>query len=314
MTPTDTPADIITAYVNDVARRLPAKQRNDVGFELRTLLEDQLREHAGDAGRLPDEAMTLDILRAFGPPDEVAARYGKPGLTIIEPVYADRFIKLAWGGLALQWLLTFPMIFGYGDALIGLSRWWLSWGIGAFWWPGFLVTAAIIAAWARRRWPTTNTWHPKIVDRDRINRSLTALGAGLIITAAAFMAMLPSIIAAIFPPAAQPAFVFDQQFWTTRAPWILPLWGAHAALLVWLVAHGRWTPRARWIEAAINLAVCAVLAWWMAAGPVFEAPNTDSSTKAAFGLIIVLVVIQLVLMLRRAMSGVRPPAALAGRA
>lgn len=308
-----TPTEMIAAYADDVARRLPAKQRNDVGFELRTLLEEQLRERAGDAGRLPDEAMALQMLREFGAPDEVAARYGGPGLVIVEPVYAGRFVKLAFGGLALQWLLTLPTVFVAEDWLLALSRWWMSYGLGAFWWPGFLVISAIIAAWARRRWPVVNTWRPKIVDRDLVNRSLTAMGAGLLLTVVALMVVLPAIIASAMPRAALPYFSFDQEFWTQRAPFILPLWAAHFVVLGFLIVRGRWTRNLRLAEVVINLLVCAVMIWWIAAGPIFATPTTDSTTKSIMGLVVAMIALDLGLKLRRWLGRVRPPDEIAGR-
>ena len=45
------PEALIEAYVVDVMRRLPRKQRNDVGFELRALLTESLRGRAADTGR-----------------------------------------------------------------------------------------------------------------------------------------------------------------------------------------------------------------------------------------------------------------------
>ena len=74
MTASPTPEMLIDAYVEGVARRLPTRLRNDVGFELRALLLEDLRERAADAGRPADEPMALDLLRAFGKPEDVASR------------------------------------------------------------------------------------------------------------------------------------------------------------------------------------------------------------------------------------------------
>jgi len=49
--------DLIEAYVTDVARRLPRAQRNDVAFELRALLREELQARAEGAGRDADPAM-----------------------------------------------------------------------------------------------------------------------------------------------------------------------------------------------------------------------------------------------------------------
>ena len=76
--------DLIESYVIDVAVQLPRKQRNDVAFELRALLNEGLQDKAEAAGRHVDATMATEFLRAFGRPADVAARY-RPTLTIIDP-------------------------------------------------------------------------------------------------------------------------------------------------------------------------------------------------------------------------------------
>lgn len=56
-----TATEVLDAYVRDVARYLPRAHRNDVAFELRALLEDELRARAEADGRAPDEAMVGGI-------------------------------------------------------------------------------------------------------------------------------------------------------------------------------------------------------------------------------------------------------------
>ena len=84
--------------------RLPRAQRNDVAFELRALLHEELQGKAEDAGRAVDAAMALEFLRAFGRPADVAARY-RPTLTIIDPSDGRRFLFATIVGLALIWSL-----------------------------------------------------------------------------------------------------------------------------------------------------------------------------------------------------------------
>src|SRR5690349_2515983 len=103
------PEALIEAYVVDVMRRLPAKQRNDVGFELRALLTESLRDRAADAGRTADGAMALELVREFGQPDDVAARYHSPGPPIIPPAHTRSFVWATVIGIALQWAVSLPL-------------------------------------------------------------------------------------------------------------------------------------------------------------------------------------------------------------
>lgn len=79
------PNDVIEAYVLDVMRRVPGKDRNDIGLELRGLLAEMLAERARAEGRAADDAMVLALLRGFGTPAEIAARYRPAGTVIIPP-------------------------------------------------------------------------------------------------------------------------------------------------------------------------------------------------------------------------------------
>ena len=97
--------DVIESYVTDVALQLPRKQRNDVAFELRALINEGLQDKAEETGRAIDAAMATEFLNAFGHPEAVAARY-RPALTPGQNGYAaDRMsgvVKLAaekagWG-------------------------------------------------------------------------------------------------------------------------------------------------------------------------------------------------------------------------
>lgn len=65
--------ELIERYIHEIGRRLPAKTRNDVQQELRSLLNESLQERLENGGS-PDE-VAAQLLIEFGPPDQVAARY-----------------------------------------------------------------------------------------------------------------------------------------------------------------------------------------------------------------------------------------------
>ena len=160
------PHEVIDAYVNDVAARLPRAKRNDVAMELNALLQEELQGKADESGRAADEAMALELVRAFGSPEKVADRYRTPSFTIIPPTGTNQFVALALGGLGLQWLVTLPPAWQHafipGREFVSIGAWWTSHGLGAFWWPGFMVVLAIIASWVRekRGAPEVSQWRP----------------------------------------------------------------------------------------------------------------------------------------------------------
>jgi hypothetical protein len=65
------------------------------------------------------------------------------------------------------------------------------------------------------------------------------------------------------------------------------------------VCLGRWRPWIREAEIVHNLALCIVLTWAVAAGPVFTATPTDRAVKGAASLIILVTLIDLARRTRR---------------
>jgi hypothetical protein len=159
---------VIESYVTDVAVRLPRKQRNDVAFELRALLNEDLQAKAEALGRAADADMAIELLRHFGGPSDVAARY-RPTLTIIDPADGHNFLRAAVAGLAVIWCLGLlmrlqqPIDSGW-NVLGALGQWWAGTVIPSLWWPGMLVVGFGAASWSRRRWPQTSEWKPRAVD------------------------------------------------------------------------------------------------------------------------------------------------------
>lgn len=65
--------ELIERYIYAVTKRLPAKSREDVSNELRTLIEDMLEEKCGDI--TPVEKDIKVVLTELGTPDELADKY-----------------------------------------------------------------------------------------------------------------------------------------------------------------------------------------------------------------------------------------------
>lgn len=311
-----TPDELIDCYITDVARLLPGSKRNDVAYELGALLREELRGRAGDAGRLPDEAMALELLRGFGHPAEVADRYRPPGVTFIKPSESRMFAALSLGGVALQWAVSLPLAFNElqpgEDRLALLGRWWVSYGLAAFWWPGFLVVIAMIAAWISQSAKAAAPWRPRATDRDTINRAAWILGIAAAIAGTAFLVVLPWAIENVSNPNLAEALKFDAEFITQRAPVVLAFMLGQIALYVMLVIEGRWRKLTRWLDILISLAIAAILVWFIAAGPIFEADPADETTKGILAFLILIILLDITFKVWRAFARIRPPQALKG--
>lgn len=67
--------DLVERYLATVERRLPEKTAKDITAELREALEDKLAARAAELGRPPSTDEVAEVLKAFGAPAVVAARY-----------------------------------------------------------------------------------------------------------------------------------------------------------------------------------------------------------------------------------------------
>ena len=295
--------EVIEAYVVDVMRRLPGKERDGIGFELRGLLAEMLADRAQAEGRPVDDAMVLAMLREFGTPAEIAARYRAPGMVVIPAEETKTFAWVAIVGVVLQWALTLPHVF---DGSQSLSAWWLGWGLGAFWVPGFLAMAYLLAAWLRQAGVFKPTWRPRIVDPDRVDRGVMAFGLGWFAIGVGFMLCLPWLVGRMPEPLSQ-VLAFDPGFLRGRAWPVVPLWLGGFATLAIVYANGRRTALTRRLETGFNLAFVALLGWWMATGNIFLAKATDDGARAALGLVIAIIVVDLAVKLYRQRTRIRAP-------
>lgn len=299
--------DLVESYVTDVAVQLPRKQRNDVAFELRALINEELQARAEAAGRDVDAAMATEFLQAFGRPEEVAARY-RPTLTIIDPADGHKFLRATVIGLAVIWCLGLLMRLGQpigsaGDALNLLGQWWTGTAIPSLWWPGVLVVWFGVAAWVRR----TSVWKPRA--GDRIHGGRVAMVMGLVgILCGLFVLIDPRWVLDFFwggraAPAAYEALTYTDTFLRRQAPWLFALLVLNIPVFLVVIMMGRWSPFMRRIETGLGLLTCAAMAWTVLGGPVFMAPNSDRTAKFLIVLIIAFVLIDAAIKLHRS---VRP--------
>src|SRR5690606_22151452 len=107
-------------YVRDVAKYLPRSRRNDVAFELRALLQDELVAKAAATGRAPDKAMAMELLKSFGRPAVAAALY-QPRPPLIDPADNHNFLIWAVAGSLIALIVLPP------DSLS-----WFAWVGGVF--------------------------------------------------------------------------------------------------------------------------------------------------------------------------------------
>ena len=279
--------ELIESYVADVAARLPRRQRNDVAFELRALLNEELQGKAEFSGRAADAAMAMELLRGFGRPADVAARY-QPTLTLIDPVDGRAFLRLAVIGVGVICLvlalaaLRMPLDTG-NDMLRAFAFWWGGIFVPSLAWLGMLVFGFGSAAWARRRWPESAEWKPRTGDNLPINRTAMSLGVIGILCGVYLLAnpawLLDFFLGGRAAPAAYEALAYSETFRQRQAPWLFGLLLLNVPILIALIVKGRWTTGLHRIYDLHGLLTCAVALWALVGGPIFRMPTADGFMK-----------------------------------
>lgn len=285
--------EVVESYVTDVALRLPRKQRNDVAFELRALINEGLQDKSDETGRAVDAAMATEFLNAFGHPETVAARY-RPALNIIDPADGQKFWRATSIGLAIFWGLGLLELFQTAPEvgfLNALAKWWMGTVIGSLWWPGVLVAGFGISAWAGRRWPQKTAWKPKANDRIRGGRLGIVMGLIGVMFGLYILAKPTWVLDVVWgghaAPVAYQALTYTDSFLQLQGPILFVLMLLYIPFFIAVLVKGRHTPMLRRIETASSLLTCAVMLWAIMDGPIFMTATSDGVTKSLLLLIVI---------------------------
>lgn len=275
-------AEVIESYIDDTVRLLPGRQRDDVAAELRTLLMEELLARAEDSGRPADEALALSLVRGYGRPNEVAARY-QPEWTIVDAADSKSFLRAAVIGTSVLALLSALRMVRRPD-LPSSSN---DGGVSAILaWLGFLVVGFGLKGWIRRRWPATSAWKPR--DRERANR----VGTAIVVPVAAFCVLLY----------AAPTWVLDrisggrlETSWSAytptferfRLPGVIGLMIGLLALLSFAAIQGRWSRITRRIDLGLNMALALLVLSIAVEGNIFRSSKADQIARDVLALVAV---------------------------
>lgn len=290
--------ELFDRYVHQVGRRLPRSQRADVEQELNSLLLDALEERA-EASKEGEEAQAA-VLREFGPPAEMAARYRPANRYLIGPRLYDLYwtvvaavgvaLTAAFALLALLAALGRPeTLQALGSSLLGLGQAYVSALIGAFGWVtiAFFVLERVLPESAVEAEPKEE-WDPRSLPpvEDRARIEVGGVIAEVVFTAIALVVF--NIFAEWVginywasinggPSRFTQIPLLAPVFFTTFLPLLNASWILRIGLDLVLLRQGRWQ---RWTRVAdLILAVFGVyIAYRFAFGPdilTFEGIRSD---------------------------------------
>ena len=273
--------EVIETYIDDTVRLLPRRLRNDVATELRSLLNEELRARTQESGCPTDEALALSLVRGFGRPNEVAARY-QPVWTIIDPADSRSFARAAIIGAGSLVLLSAlrklrPSLAGTADDFVK---------VGILAWLGFLVVAFGARNWICRRWPSTALWKPR--DRDRANR----VGTAVLVPIATFFVALYGAPTWVLDQISGGRFdtswaAYTADFQRLRLPCFIGLMVGLLALLSIVAIQGRWRRLTRCINIGLNMALACLTLSFAVDGNIFQSSLVDQIARNVLALVAV---------------------------
>jgi len=290
---------LILRYVHAVGRQLPRAQRADVMAELQSLLHESLEARAAEAGRPVEEALAVDTLREFGPPDMVAHRYMPYGPYLIGPRLYPTFVAvvktfaIVLGILALLgWTLTVST----SPASEMPARLWasvvspLQWGLIQL--AIIVVVFAIIERVMSQRQMTESPtakaakpeWNPR--DLPVIDNTNEADRGGLIGSLIVHVVLIAIILGfPTLPALLSPSFYSLVPWWASTAVLDLLVLGV-------VLVQGRWTRLMRLAEFGASLFGLFVVIQTFRAEPLLLLPGADLGVKIGIGIAFVIALIE----------------------
>jgi hypothetical protein len=282
---------LIDRYVREIGRRLPPKSRTDIEKEIRSALEDMLEDRSKQESRAVDEEMTIQVLKEYGKPEEVAAWY-VPERYLIGP----QLFPMFWMVLRIVFaVLTVLALVGLGINLsqtdLSAGKVFETLGKSLFQYFGGMMTAFgnIVLVFAIIQWfapgikfdekEEKEEWNPRdlpeVEESDQVSLVETIVEIVFSVVGLVIFNFYPEIIGfysftdkgSIFMP------ILTQAFFSYM-PWINLLWGMQIALNAWLLQQMRWQKSTRWFSIAIKAGE-VVLAYIMLKGPALVNVTTE---------------------------------------
>ncbi len=315
--------EMINRYVNEVGENLPGKSRADIEMELRSLIQDELDERNADSNDKPSAVVAAEVLREFGAPAEIAARYRPEEVLIgasLFPIYRkvltitlSIIVVVQMAGLLLSLVENQSAAFGSMVAEMFASFWesiLLNAGI-------VTLIFAIIERMAgdslqtqagKTNSKTKSTWDPyqlpPVKDPDRLNRG--DLIAGIVVSLFLLGGLnffFDSIGYIDLDAESRRIMAFFAPEFRQHIPWLTTAWALDVLLKMMVLVQGRWNRLTRWVEVGLDGFGLYVLARILMSDVIANVAVFTTLTKLTIGIIMVIVVIDMARKLYKLLVG-----------
>jgi hypothetical protein len=277
---------IIDNYIQAVGQDLPRKNRADIEAEIRSLIEDTLVDRSKAAKRPVDEAMTVEVLKEFGPPEKMAASYRSKDY-LVGPRFYRTFLLVA------RIVIPVMAVFNLAVLMLGTIQSGFTWAgfgldllkaFGNFFNMSFmgLGWAVIVMAILDRTVPETSKeeeFDPrKLQKAEEPEKEFKPweLIVDLIFTIIVIVLfnVYPDKVGLYYVASLGDTPVHFLPVLTAEffryMPFFNVLWGLKVALDVYLLSQRTWTGGTRWAQIALSVLTMGVLFSLLVGAPVLE--------------------------------------------
>lgn len=276
---------MIDLYVEEVGEHLPAKMRADIQTEIRSLIEDTLEGRSQAAGREPDDAMIVEVLKEFGSPEKMAASYLPPRY-LIGPRLFPTFllvIRIVVTVLGILALIGFGVAVGtagpnvqsivqlaaehFGKLFISL--------LSAL---GNIVFIFAILEWALPKGAEKKEgWDPRSLkprpEPERINPVSLFWGIGMAVVAILVFNLYQNLFGIWYLEDGTWKMVpFLTEAFFRYVPLMTAVWGLQIVLNIFLLRQGCWQPATRWMQLAIKVFGLVILGLLISGPSIIQFP------------------------------------------
>jgi hypothetical protein len=279
--------NLIERYVSEVTDRLPEKMRDDLGKEIRSLIEDTLEDRAKETGKpVNDEALVTEVLKSFGSPAKMASSYLPPRYLIgprLFPIFWLVF-RIVLGIAALVWVVTLGVNLSETATTLSVGVGIFVKSLGEFVTSALAILGNVVFIFAVIEWfmpritkDQESSWDPRSMNdrREQDKVTLAESIAGIVFTLIVILVfnLYPQWLGVGFLEGGKMVFnpVLTEAFFkllpALNIVWILEL--VKGAILV---RDNKWTGFTRWMEIVLNLAVIGIVVVMLAGAPIAVLP------------------------------------------
>jgi hypothetical protein len=306
--------EMIDRYVNEVGEHLPRKTRMDIEMELRSLLQDALEEQSDGE---PTPKIAAAMLKDFGPPETIAARYRPDEVLIgaqLFPIYRQVLtIVLTILGIVHLVLLGLTLWGSSSNIINDIISAGLSFGRAAFIAAGSITL--VFAAIERLAGdsleipdPETAEWDPynlpPVKDPDRINRGEMLVEVVITFLFVAWLASATNWVSgAKFGAEGTGIWVLFSLEFAQFIPWLIASWLLDIVLKTAVLIQGRWSRVTRLLELGTSLFGFYVLYLIYQNGTIFSIPGFNTLAQPVLVIIMLIAALDLLSKVARLIFG-----------